>query len=405
MIWWEGSGSSVQAGYSPEALEKVRRRVIDGLLALPKVGMGVGGLLLGTREEGWQGEASRVAILDSVEIPCSHAAGPAFVLTPEEIAGAAETSRSHGDDVVGIYVGKPRSGGGLTPQDAELFDRLCPGAGKLAVVMVPSMVRPTRLSVYVRDVGGQVSLFVDKDLPVWTPGPETQAADDAFADLALEMAPAAKPETAPAPPAFEEEPLIAPPKPAPLPMNDVARPRSVQRPADAPPPLPPRDQAAILAYSPTFGYVEPKSGGGMKIGLAILGVALLLGALAGAWIAWGRDYFLPRPPLKLDVAESSGHIFIRWNAEAVAGLDEGALLINDGGKLMTIPLDGAALGRGAFGFERASERVTATLRIGDKREYASFEAPPPKPAPDPAPEAEESPAKTPPAPKNTPKFP
>jgi len=59
-------------------MEKIRLQARDGLMALPRVGMGVGGLLLGTRQDGV------VRLVDAIEIPCSHTLGPAFNLTDEE---------------------------------------------------------------------------------------------------------------------------------------------------------------------------------------------------------------------------------------------------------------------------------------------------------------------------------
>ena len=65
-------GSSLQIGYSCAAMERIRKRARDGLMAAPRVGMGVGGLLLGVRE------GARIQLLDCIEIPCSHSAGPSF---------------------------------------------------------------------------------------------------------------------------------------------------------------------------------------------------------------------------------------------------------------------------------------------------------------------------------------
>ena len=38
--------------YDSDEFERIRRRAVDGLLSLPRVGMGIGGLLLGTRDSG-----------------------------------------------------------------------------------------------------------------------------------------------------------------------------------------------------------------------------------------------------------------------------------------------------------------------------------------------------------------
>ena len=70
--------SPLRIEYSQAAMEQIRKRARDGLMAAPRIGMGVGGLLVGVSEKG------RIRLLDSVEIPCSHSAGPSFNLTGDE---------------------------------------------------------------------------------------------------------------------------------------------------------------------------------------------------------------------------------------------------------------------------------------------------------------------------------
>src|SRR5579863_1704093 len=95
--------------YSRAAMEQIRIRAREGLMAAPRVGMGVGGLLLGVRE------GRRIRLLDSIEIPCSHSGGPSFNLTADEkreskemIAEAAAPGASGKVDVIGWYCSKTR---------------------------------------------------------------------------------------------------------------------------------------------------------------------------------------------------------------------------------------------------------------------------------------------------------
>src|SRR3569833_738758 len=79
---------------------------MDGLLAMPRGGLGVGGLLLGRREEG------KIEVLRSVEIPCSHALGPSFMLTAAEIKALVPLPESDDEnpaEVVGWYCSKTQS--------------------------------------------------------------------------------------------------------------------------------------------------------------------------------------------------------------------------------------------------------------------------------------------------------
>src|ERR1700693_5678641 len=112
---WEDPGCPIPVSYSREAMEQIRRLAVDGLLELPRIGVGVGGLLLGTRKNG------RTTILDSMTIPCSHAEGPPFRLTPEETRQAVEMARSTGPfTLVGWYCSKTRGVPALTEGDLTL---------------------------------------------------------------------------------------------------------------------------------------------------------------------------------------------------------------------------------------------------------------------------------------------
>ena len=95
--------------YSSDALERLRLAALDGLMALPRVGMGIGGLLLGSQVGG------RSRILDFLPINCSHADGPSFRLSVEEVEAAREAARAlPASSVLGCYCSKTRgkAGGG-----------------------------------------------------------------------------------------------------------------------------------------------------------------------------------------------------------------------------------------------------------------------------------------------------
>src|SRR5215472_17297354 len=168
---WPDPGLPDAVEYDSDEFERIRRRAIDGLLSLPRVGMGVGGLLLGTRDSGV------IRIISSQEISCAHAFGPGFRLTDAEIAAALEAApRPDGMQVVGWYCSKPRGAPELTAEDEQLFDALCPLPWQIALSILPS-TEPT----------------VDEVIPEKT-------------------APAARP-TPPEPPTARPEPLFAVPPP------------------------------------------------------------------------------------------------------------------------------------------------------------------------------------------------
>src|SRR5580698_491923 len=110
-VSWSDTTLPIRIYCAPGVLTGLEMVAADGLLAIPRTGLGVGGLLLGRRT------SEGIEILKTLEIPCSHAFGPAFVLTADEI-GAAE---SCSDQVVGWYCSKPHASFVLGEHDRMLF--------------------------------------------------------------------------------------------------------------------------------------------------------------------------------------------------------------------------------------------------------------------------------------------
>ncbi|MES1258698.1 MAG: hypothetical protein ABUS51_09710 [Acidobacteriota bacterium] len=328
MPWPEGAGT-VAVEYSTEAFERLRLAALDGLTALPRIGMGIGGLLLGTRHN------SRIRILDFIPIPCSHARGPSFSLSSEEIRHALELSPPEPLAVVGWYWSRTRGQKGLTEESAALFTALCGEPWQIMLVLRPSMAEPSRADLFFREKGLTV------------PGPGLEMLP---AELASEDASATPDELAPPEPA-------APPAAMPV----------LNRPTPAPPPV--RPLFAMQQTAPRRHWLP----------WVLAGTLLCAGGGTAAWVT--RNEWIPRPPLKMEATESQGRVTFRWNTDAVNGLDGAVLLINDGGELHTFPLTQARLEGGVMDYERKSRRVTGTLRIGENRAIATYFEPVSEPPP------------------------
>lgn len=339
IVEWRRPGCPTAVEYSPDAFERLRIAAIEGLLALPRVGMGIGGLLLGTHTGG------RIRVLDSVAIPCSHAQGPSFHLSQDEREQALQLVGSAAPlSVVGWYCSRTRGKMGLSPEDIALFDLLCAAPWQITLLLRPSLVEPTRAALFYRDKG------------------------KVLAGSELELLPAAP--AAAGEPAVPEEEAAAPlpePEPEPQPMKPA--------PLPAPPPFRPPAPAAPRFTSATAAPEKPWR-------QWIVAAALLCFGLGGtAWLT--RYDWMPRPPLKLEATDSTGQITFRWNTDAVRGLENGMLLVNDGGELHTFPMAGDLLERGFMRYDRKSRRVTGTLRVGETRVFATFFEPEPATKPSP----------------------
>ena len=117
---WQDAELPFTVEYASPAFERIRQRAAEGLIALPRVGMGVGGLLLGERTP------AGIRIAGTVELPCSHTLGPTFQLTSDEIRQSLELVKSAGAQrpVVGIY--RTRTRGARWPWALPIASCLTP---------------------------------------------------------------------------------------------------------------------------------------------------------------------------------------------------------------------------------------------------------------------------------------
>jgi hypothetical protein len=346
--------------YSRPVMERIRGQACDGLLALPRIGMGVGGLLLGVRQDGL------VQLLDSIEIHCSHASGPGFLLTADEkerarvlIAGAGVPG------VIGWYCSKPRGAAVLGDVDMAFFKELFPNREQIALVLRPSTVEPTWAVFFFRNEKGEVVKGIECELDEWRE-PVVTSEPDAVID-----AEAAAPE--PEQPAEPAPPPQSVPKAEPVAFAIA----SVEVPEPAPRRTPPRPDPDMFAFA-----TPPRRN---KLPLWIGGVAILLALSAAAWFT--QDSWIPRAPLNLTSTESAGNLVIRWNANAFRGIDHASLNVNDDGNLHELALDRFQLNQGVYHYthEPKSQRVTAKLAAGEESGIAVWLAPaPPAPVVQPA---------------------
>jgi hypothetical protein len=352
--------------YSRPVMERIRGQACDGLLALPRIGMGVGGLLLGVRQDGL------VQLLDSIEIHCSHASGPGFLLTADEKERARELIAGAGvPGVIGWYCSKPRGAAVLGDVDMAFFKELFPNREQIALVLRPSTVEPTRAVFFFRNEKGEVVKGIECELDEWREEPVVTTEDS---DAAIE-AEAAAPESEQPPPAPPAAPRA---EPVAFAIASVEVPEPAPRKAPPPQPSRPRPDPDMFAFA---GPPPPRN----KLPLWIGGVAILLALSAAAWLT--QDSWIPRAPLNLNSTELDGDLVIRWNANAFRGIDHASLNVNDDGNLHSLPLDRFQLNQGVYHYSHGakSQRVTAKLAAGEESGIAVWLAPaPPAPVVQPA---------------------
>jgi len=205
-VQWPDQTLPATISCAPGLLTSLEILAMDGLLAMPRIGLGVGGLLLGRREEG------KIEVLRSVEIPCSHALGPSFILTGAEMKAIVALPESDDEEpaqVVGWYCSKTQGHLGLTEHDHRLFDSFCPEPWQVLLLIHPAKGHPTKAAFGFRQerhfIPGEWFDLAWQELSGFEKTPRAKPAPKAAAAAAV--APAA---VAPPPPPIQEEPEVVP---------------------------------------------------------------------------------------------------------------------------------------------------------------------------------------------------
>jgi proteasome lid subunit RPN8/RPN11 len=392
-VYLSDPGTPLRIEYSRAAMEQIRERAREGLMTVPRVPFGVGGLLLGMHDNGL------IRILDSVEIPCAHSTGPGFTLSPKEmrecgemVAEANALSRSSQVSVVGWYCSKVRGDTSLSDADLAFYKELFPAPWQVVLIARPSAVEPMRAAFYGRDGHGVLLKGLERIVDDWRPSLEPVPEKIETKEPEAKTPEAVPPPTIP-PPAPKPEPPAAP-KPHPIQLADLVE-AAASDPAPAPRPV----QRPGLFGVPGLEPPRPSKRRGNM--LVIIGAAAAVIAAAGAAFMT-QDAWLPRPALVLSSSELNGSLLIRWNPEALRGLDHASILVNDGGQSTpeVIPLDRFQLNSGLYTYTPKSQRVSAKLDAGEITAMTAWFATPP-PAKPAAPVTQPVPALTQQAPATT----
>ncbi|HZL57292.1 MAG TPA: hypothetical protein VFC21_09435 [Bryobacteraceae bacterium] len=331
---WNDPSLPVLVEFAPGAMEQIRREAVDGLLSLPRVGMGVGGLLAGTYER------ERIAVLDCLPIECAHRFGPSFRLTNEEAGNAASLRPGEGMRVVGCYCSKTRGAEDSREEETKLFDNLCAESWQVMLVVVPSTRDVSTGAVHSRAGNGMVR--AGTRLPIEPT--HVEAPDDLQPD--------------------DMEEIAAEPPPA-----------AVEKASSTPVAAQPKVPAFVPEFVPAFASRVPPAAPSQPAPSQLWrwwAAAALLVALLGLAGFLTRARWLEHPVLDLRSHDANGHMTIEWNRMAVRHIGSGSLTVRDGMASRTILLNAAQLHAGAWQFDRQANEVTAILRAGRSEESTTF---------------------------------
>jgi hypothetical protein len=155
---WEVPGKPISVRLSLDVVSRLGMAVHEGFKALPRRGLEIGGLLLGTARDA--GNLTVVDVDDFEPVESEHATGPSYVLSDADRRLlkdriAARQASTKLPLVVGFYRSHSRKDFAITAEDASLFSTYCPKTSDVFLLIKSNEVGPPTGGFIIRE-GGQV---------------------------------------------------------------------------------------------------------------------------------------------------------------------------------------------------------------------------------------------------------
>ncbi len=157
---WEVQGKPVSVRLSLDVVSRLGMAVHEGFKALPRRGLEIGGLLIGTASDA--GNLTVVDVDDFEPVESEHATGPSYVLSDadrrllkDRIAARQASTRL--PPVVGFYRSHSRKDFAITAEDASLFSTYCPKASDVFLLIKSNEVGPPTGGFIIREDGKVLS--------------------------------------------------------------------------------------------------------------------------------------------------------------------------------------------------------------------------------------------------------
>src|SRR5262245_54031910 len=152
---WTSATCPFRVEYAPRVLDDIRLAVMDAFFSLPRGGAEIGGILLGHRP------GNRLLITDYAPLPCEHAHGPGFTLSPndeEKLRKLMARARVDfpGLEPVGWYHSHTRSEIFLSEADLAVQEKFFPEPWQVALVLKPHTFLPMRAGFFFREAEGGI---------------------------------------------------------------------------------------------------------------------------------------------------------------------------------------------------------------------------------------------------------
>ena len=313
---WDVAGKPVSVHLHLDVIDRLQTDVMRAFAAVPKRGAEVGGILLGTIQDG---AVSMVRVEDYEPVKCEHKTGPSFVLSDEDRTAFRQACDDWQPDelrpmyAVGFYRSHTRDSLSLAPEDHELLDEFFPSPAHIAMLIKPYGSKPSLAGFFFREDG----VF-----------PKLTSLEFPFRRREL---------------TGSDAPLVA--------------------------------AASHPEAHPMFRPNSSKSHSGLRsaIWIPLSFVFLLFGVALGLMIALARGSSSSAREsedfsLGLSVSRSDDNLSVRWDRDAAAihAADRGVLEIEDGGYTKSVDLDTAQLKNGSIIYRNSSGTVRFRLTVYPK---------------------------------------
>jgi hypothetical protein len=315
-----------------DTVDRILAEVMRGFGAVPKRGVEVGGVLIGSIEKGAR---TIVRIEDFEPVACEYKRGPSYLFVAgdreafEDACRRWEPNPAQPTFAVGFFRSHTREGFSLGTEDIEIMDHYFPSPAGVALLIKPYATKVSVASFFAREKG----VFPNSALLEFPFRRRELTGEDAPPRRTmLERVPRRREPRTDAPAAAVEE--IAAPE---------------QGYGYAAPKRPPRRPAWVwLPLSFVF----------LLLGVALgFQVGLTLGPRTSSS---GADY-----SLGLSVTRDGDNLSVKWNrdAPAVKAADKGLLEIQDGAFAKPVDLDPAQLRNASILFTASSKSVRFRLTV------------------------------------------
>jgi hypothetical protein len=341
---WDPPGANASIYIDFDLVDRLGFEVMRGFGAVPKRGAEVGGILLGTVE---QGERLVVRIEDFVAVECGHSRGPSYLLSEKELeAFDAELARHKPAPdrrlyAVGYYRSNTRDLLALGKDDLEILDSRFPYPSAVCLLVKPYATRVSEACILLRKDGrfpagppAQVFPFRRKELG----GGKTPRRGPGLGDGA--------------------GPAGAGDSPAGLQAADLDAVPGAQQGATPDPGAGPRPE-------------HPKSRASNWIWVPLSFIFLLLGVAIGFQVAatYKEKVEASRPSdpylLDLSVVQFGDNLHLKWNLDAPVfrSAKRGLLSIRDGDSTKLLELQPEDLARGGVLYKNSTGAVSFRLEV------------------------------------------